>query len=283
MNQSGDAMQFGMGGQGPGGPLGPQLGMPGRMRGMGPRGGPIRFVLGQRPNLVRPGGPFSMDNPNNGPPGPRMGPGLMMGSGAGPNGPVGGGFPGGPGSSNFRGPRPDFGHGHGGDKPVVESSGSVPGPFTAKAGEDDSPVYGESGSSPEYGEGFDEPENGHVAAQDTDLRGDTDMRSDTDLRTDTDLRPQDMDLRSSGAPDSRPHLTKSGRLSRWSSGVQDTYANPTSQDGQAASKSNVFPAVSTNEVKSNPNQTASEGSCEGWTVRNRTVCIDWCLNEFKSV
>lgn len=309
MGQAAMGMRLGMGGQGPRGlspgnlSLGQRLGMHGNpgMRGMGPGQGPIRIVLGQRPNLVRPGGPFSMDNPrlqlgdvpssqadrgsleegpsgvpgsnpnpNNGPQGPGLLPGLMMGAalrggrpgllGARPNMPVNGGFRFGPGALNFRGPRPDFMHGPGMDKQLVEGAqGGLPTPFNAGPQDGKSPEYGEADNSPEYGAGFSETGNGN-SAQDTDLRG------NTDLRTDTDLRPQDMDLRSSNTGAGiGSDLSKSRRLSRWSSADGESANSAAAQDGQAETNgptttTNIFPAASQDKssAASNANQTAPD-------------------------
>ena len=307
MGQAAMGMRLGMGGQGPRGlspgnlSLGQRLGMHGNpgMRGMGPGQGPIRIVLGQRPNLVRPGGPFSMDNPrlqlgdvpssqadrgsqeegpsgvpgsnpNNGPQGPGLLPGLMMGAalrggrpgllGARPNMPVNGGFRFGPGALNFRGPRPDFMHGPGMDKQLVESAqGGLPAPFNTGPQDGKSPEYGEADNSPEYGAGFNETGNGN-SAQDTDLRG------NTDLRADTDLRPQDMDLRSSSTGAGiGSDLSKSRRLSRWSSADGESGNSAAAQDGQAETNgptttTNIFPAASQDKssAASNANQTASD-------------------------
>ncbi|KAK7107345.1 SR-related and CTD-associated factor 4-like [Littorina saxatilis] len=298
MSQGAMAMRLGMGGQGPRGlgpanlQLGQRLGMPGSpgMRGLGPGQGPIRIVLGQRPNLVRPGGPFGFDNPrlqlndlqanqgdrnpmdegppsgpnpNNGPQGHGLLPGLaaLRGGrpgllGARPNLPVNGGFRFGPGGLNFRGPRPDFMRGPALDKPVMDGAqGGLPLPFVGAAPGDKSPEYGVGADSPEYGEGFNEKENGKAVPLDTDLRG------DTDLRTDTDLRPQDTDLRNS-----ETDLAKSRRLSRWGSGEGDN-SNPANTNGPTPN-TNVIPAASqdSSSAASNANQTvpdASEGASDG--------------------
>ena len=213
-------MRLGMSGPGPQGlspaavTLGQRLGLAGGP-GMRP---PIRIVLGQRPNLVRPGGPFGLDSPrlqlndlpssqpglnllddgplsgtrpNNGPqnPGPLQGlamrpslpdgrPGLL---GPRPSLAVGRGIRFGPGGVNFRGPRPDFLRGPMMDKPpmMMDNLQNLSGP-PGSGPQDRSPVYGE-GDSPRYGEGSGANSTSQVAAHDSGLHSNTDFRGDMDL------------------------------------------------------------------------------------------------------
>ncbi|KAL8588475.1 hypothetical protein ACOMHN_054054 [Nucella lapillus] len=260
-------------------PMGNRFGSP-AIRGMGPGGSPVRFVLGQRPNLVRPGGPFGLDNPRqplgdrqSSPPrgsllgdgpGPRSsGPGLRSSQpGHGPRGPgdgrptelgtgpLNGRFPLGPGGPNLREPPPNFGGGVANNK------------FQEGAQDDDdddddddkSPAYGEdSNSSPEYGEESDDNKNASSAARGGNL-------CDGDSQSNPKMEPN----RSSQGTGVSSGLTKSGRVSRWSDRSNED-KNSAFQDRIAGT--NGLPSNSNTDIKPVPthaNQSAvSEGISSG--------------------